>query len=109
MVVLVLVTQRHEDRLSQHREQLILDLVVLSEQKAAKVIQLLEEFRRDNPLIHNRVDQEANDMAQPANTLSVSDAIREVHVQADQTMGRCVNSDLSGPSMGRHRGFNNNE
>jgi hypothetical protein len=54
-----------------------LELAILSEQKTAKVIQLLEETRRDNPLIHNRVDQEAEAMAQPADPQSVLAAIKE--------------------------------
>jgi uncharacterized membrane protein len=77
MVVLILATQRREDLLAQHRELLILELAILSEQKTAKVIQLLEETRRDNPLIHNRVDQEAEAMAQPADPQSVLAAIKE--------------------------------
>jgi hypothetical protein len=32
-----------------HREQLILELVISREQKTAKVISLLEQFRRDDP------------------------------------------------------------
>jgi uncharacterized membrane protein len=77
MVVLILATQRREDLLAQHRELLLLELAILSEQKTAKVIQLLEETRRDNPLIHNRVDQEAEAMAQPADPKSVLAAIKE--------------------------------
>jgi len=77
MVVLILATQRREDLLAQHRELLLLELAILSEQKTAKVIQLLEETRRDNPLIHNRVDQEAEAMAQPADPQSVLAAIKE--------------------------------
>jgi uncharacterized membrane protein len=59
-----------------------LELTILSEQKTAKVIQLLEEFRRDNPLIHDRVDQEADVMAQPADPQSVLDAIKETRAEA---------------------------
>jgi uncharacterized membrane protein len=90
MVVLILGTQRREDALAQQREQLILELAIVSEQKTTKVIQLLEEARRDNPLIHNRVDQEAEAMAQPANPQSVLDEIKKtraaekVEVSADQ-------------------------
>ena len=43
MVVLILATQRREYQLAQLREQLTLELAILSEQKTAKVIQLLEE------------------------------------------------------------------
>ncbi len=49
MTILILATQRREDQLASHREQLTLELGILSEQKAAKIIQLLEELRRDLP------------------------------------------------------------
>ncbi|MGP8192877.1 MAG: DUF1003 domain-containing protein [Methylovirgula sp.] len=80
MVVLILGAQRREDKLAQHREMLILELAILSEQKIAKVIQLLEESRRDNPQIRNRLDPEAETMAQPADPQSVLDAIKKTHV-----------------------------
>jgi uncharacterized membrane protein len=77
MVFLILGAQKHEDALNKHRELLTLELAVLSEQKTAKVIQLLEEFRRDSPQIHDRVDHEAEKLAQPANPQSVLDAIKD--------------------------------
>ena len=57
---------------------------ILSEQKTAKVIELLEESRRDNPLIHNRVDQEADVMAKPADPKTVLEAIKETDVEAQE-------------------------
>jgi uncharacterized membrane protein len=87
MVVLILATQRREDQLAQHREQLILELALLSEQKTAKVIELLEEFRRDSPLIHNRVDRQADSMAQPADPQQMLDAIKEIRAEAAQISG----------------------
>jgi uncharacterized membrane protein len=87
MVVLILATQRREDQLAQHREQLILELALLGEQKTAKVIELLEEFRRDSPLIHNRVDRQADSMAQPADPQQVLDAIKEIRAEAAQVSG----------------------
>jgi uncharacterized membrane protein len=89
MVILILATQQREYQLAQRREQLTLELAILSEQKTAKVIQLLEESRRDNPLIHNRIDQEAEAMAQPADLQSVLDAIKEIHDEVEQASG-CV-------------------
>ena len=56
---------------------LILELAILSEQKIAKVIQLLEESRRDNPVLRNRLDPEAETMGRAANTQSVLNAITE--------------------------------
>jgi uncharacterized membrane protein len=87
VVGLILATQRRENQLAQLREQLNLELAILSEQKTAKVIQLLEESRRDNPLLRNRVDQEAEAMAQPADPQSVLEAIKETHAEAEQISG----------------------
>lgn len=79
MVVLILGAQRHDEQLARQRELLTLELAILGEQKTAKVIQLLEEVRRDNPLIHDRVDPEAEVMAQPADPRTVLEAIKETH------------------------------
>ena len=82
LVVLILTTQRRDDRLNQRREQLNLELAILSEQKTAKVVALLEELRRDSPLVHNRVDALADVMARPADPQSVIDAIKETRSEA---------------------------
>ncbi len=79
MTALILTTQRREDQLASHREQLTLELAILSEQKAAKIIQLLEELRRDNPLIANRIDHEAEALSMPADPQAVLDAIKDTH------------------------------
>jgi uncharacterized membrane protein len=82
MVVLILAAQRHEDQLAQRREMLILEIVLLSEQKTAKVIQLLEEFRRDNPLVRDRHDPEAATMAQPTDPSSVVEVLKQTNVSS---------------------------
>lgn len=79
ITILILITQRREDELTQHREQLTLELAILGEQKSAKIIQLLEELRRDNPLIANRVDREAEALSVPADPQAVLDAIKDSH------------------------------
>lgn len=79
ITILILITQRREDELTQHREQLTLELAILSEQKNAKIIQLLEELRRDNPLIANRIDEEAEALSVPADPQAVLDAIKDSH------------------------------
>lgn len=79
LTVLILITQRREDEIAQHREQLTLELAIISEQKSAKIIQLLEELRRDNPMIKDRVDHEANALAVPADPQAVLDAIKDTH------------------------------
>ena len=79
MTALILATQRREDLLAGHREQLTLELAILSEQKSAKIIQLLEEMRRDDPSLANRVDHEAAAMSLPADPQAVLDAIKDSH------------------------------
>ena len=76
LVILVLVAQRHEDELNGHRDTLTLELAILTEHKIAKVIQLLEELRRDSPHVHDRRDPQAEQMAEPADAGSVLDAVR---------------------------------
>jgi uncharacterized membrane protein len=71
VVMLVLVAQTHEDALNAHRDTLTLELSILSEHKIAKVIQLLEELRRDSPHVQDRVDPQAEQMAEPADAGSV--------------------------------------
>jgi uncharacterized membrane protein len=76
LVVLLLVAQKHEDELNAHRDTLTLELSILSEHKIAKVIQLLEELRRDSPHVQDRDDPQADEMAEPADAGSVLAAVR---------------------------------
>ena len=77
--ILILSTQRREDELASHREHLTLQLAMLSDQKAAKIIELLEELRRDHPSIPNRIDDHAHAMTTPADPQAVLDAIQTSH------------------------------
>jgi uncharacterized membrane protein len=65
VALLILTTQQHQDLLAERRAQLTLQIAVLSERKVAKAIALLEEQRRDNPMLTSRVDKEAEAMAHP--------------------------------------------
>ena len=76
IVMLILVAQKHEDELNAQRDTLTLELAILSEQKIAKVILLLEELRRDSPHIHDRVDSQADQMAQHSDARSLLAATR---------------------------------
>jgi uncharacterized membrane protein len=79
MTVLILSTQRRDDELASHREQLTLELAILGDQKAAKIIELLEELRRDHPEIHDRIDHDARAMSTPADPQAVFEAIEDSH------------------------------
>jgi uncharacterized membrane protein len=75
--VLILTTQRRENELASHHEELTLELAILSEQKAAKIISLLEELRQDHPEIRDRVDDVAVAMSEPADPHSVLETIKK--------------------------------
>jgi len=79
MTCLILTTQRRDDKLSTRRQQLTLELVILSDQKSSKAIELLEALRRDDPAIADRPDSEARDMSMAADPAQVLDAIRDTH------------------------------
>ena len=81
--LLILVTQRREEELARHRAQLTLHLVALSEQKVAKIIELLQEQRRENPLLPTRHDDLAAEMAQAADPDHVLDRIIETYERSD--------------------------
>jgi uncharacterized membrane protein len=83
VTVLILTAQRRDDALAQHREQMTLELAILSDRKLAKIIELLEESRRDNPLLDNRVDAAADDMARPADPETLADVVKTSHAEAE--------------------------
>lgn len=71
----ILSIQRRDDELAALREQLALELAILSEQKSAKIIELVEELRRDLPHVPNRQDDQAAEMAKSADPTEVIKAI----------------------------------
>lgn len=77
MTVFILTTQRREDKLAGLRDQLTLEISILSEQKSAKIIGLLEELRRDDPNISNRPDDHAEALATPADPNAVIGALKK--------------------------------
>lgn len=92
VALLILTTQRHDEELAESRAQLALHIAMLSERKIAKIIELMEEQRRDNPLLPSRIDLEAADMAQPSDhdtTLGLIDEVvdqRRRVVEGDGTV-----------------------
>jgi uncharacterized membrane protein len=77
VAMLILVTQRRQDKLSERRAQLTLELALLADRKNAKIIALLEELRRDHPDVPDRKDMESDEMAKAADPQSVLAAIDE--------------------------------
>ena len=88
MTVLILTSQRHENHLAERRAQLTLQLAMVSEQKIAKLIELVEGQRFDNPQMANRIDREAEAMAQPSDPAAILQAVKDTH-------GKMVDDDRS--------------
>ena len=73
----VLITQNRQEKLAEQRSQLTLQLNLLSEQKIAKLIALIEELREDLPMVKNRYDAEAKVMMQAADPHLVMEALEK--------------------------------
>jgi uncharacterized membrane protein len=91
ITTLVLISQRRKDELSALREQLTLELAIMTEQKGAKLIALMEELRRDHPQLVDRVDAEADQMSRPADPEVVLDALKDT----DMEPGAAAESDAA--------------
>ncbi len=103
VTLLILTTQRREDQLAGYREQLTLELAILGEQKSAKIIALLEEMRRDSPMLANRVDEEAVAMSVAADPQAVLDAIKETEVSTvDETGPEVLHGAEAAGDSSRH-------
>jgi uncharacterized membrane protein len=73
----VLIRQNRLTQLEEQRAHLDLKVTLLTEQKAAKMIDLLEELRRDLPNVKNRHDPEAAALQQSMNPDLVLAALDE--------------------------------
>ena len=64
-----------------------LEATLLTEQKTRKIIELLEELRRDSPGVRDREDVEALQMAakaDPHEVLAVIEEVTQVHLAASK-------------------------
>lgn len=75
MTALILATQRRADEFAEARERLMLELALLSEQKTAKLIEMIDALRRDLPDVGDPHDPEARAMAHPADPEVLFDAV----------------------------------
>lgn len=78
----VLVYQNRHIKISEQRSLFVLQMSLLTEQKLAKLIGLLEELRTDLPNVHNRLDLEAELMKQVTEPQVVLDMLQEALEQA---------------------------
>jgi uncharacterized membrane protein len=73
----VLVQQTRQDKLAEQRSHLNLQINLLTEQKIAKLIELIEELRQDLPTVRDRYDSEAQIMQQATDPQVVLDILQE--------------------------------
>lgn len=75
MTIVVLISQNRQGLRAERRAQLDLQVNLLTEQRTAKLIALVEELRNDLPNVANRTDPEAEMLKQTANPHDVLDAL----------------------------------
>lgn len=94
----VLVRQSRQERLAEQRSHLMLQISLLTEQKTAKIIGLLEELRTDLPNLDNRHDWEAEILQQSTDPQIVLNIIQEnLNPNADDAF-----SESPGPKSEAH-------
>jgi uncharacterized membrane protein len=71
----VLVSQSRQGQLAEQRADLQLQVTLLTEQRTAKLIELLEELRRDLPNVQDRRDEQAEAMQQPGSATAILEAL----------------------------------
>lgn len=81
MTIAILIKQDRQEKLAEQRAQLSLQLNLLSEQKIAKLISLVEELRCDLPNVENRYDAEVEVMKQAADPQVVMDVLEKTLAQ----------------------------
>ena len=75
MTILILTTENRMSEIDEQRSRLHLQISILAERKAAKIIQLLEELRYDLPQVRNREDREAQEMTLPTDPHEVAEEL----------------------------------
>jgi uncharacterized membrane protein len=92
----VLTKQNRLARLAEQRAHLDLKVTLLTEQKTAKLIDLLEELRRDLPNVKNRHDPEAAALQQSMDADAVLAALDERGEAEERTKAATEEKDASG-------------
>ena len=77
MATLILTTENRMSEIDEQRSRLHLQISMLAERKAAKIIQLIEELRYDLPSVVNREDQEAAEMTLPTNPHELAEELEK--------------------------------
>jgi uncharacterized membrane protein len=74
---IVLIAQNRQAKLEKQHTHLELQVSLLTEQKVTKLINLIEELRRDMPMVRDRRDPHAEALQESADTAKVLAALEE--------------------------------
>lgn len=77
VTVAVLIRQNRMAQLAQHRAHLDLQINLLTEQKVTKILQVIDDIRRDLPMLNTPVDAEVSELTKPADAGAILEAIKE--------------------------------
>jgi len=78
----VLITQNRQSKLAEQRRHLDLQINLLTERKVSKLIELMEDLRRDLPSVKNRLDPEAEAMKEPVDPHTALTSLNETLQEA---------------------------
>jgi uncharacterized membrane protein len=77
LTVAVLSRQNRMGRLAEHHAHLDLQINLLTEQKVTKILQLVDELRRDMPVLRGRPDAEVVELTKPADAEAILQAVKQ--------------------------------
>jgi uncharacterized membrane protein len=76
LTVAVLIRQNRMARIAEHRAHLDLQINLLSEQKATKILQIVDELQRELTKLRGRPDSEVAELTKPADPHALMHAIK---------------------------------
>lgn len=77
LTVAVLIRQNRMAHMAEHRAHVDLQVNLLTEQKATKILQLVDELQRELSAIRRRPDEEVAELTKPADAHALLHAIKE--------------------------------
>jgi uncharacterized membrane protein len=77
LTVAVLIRQNRMAQVAEHRAHLDLQINLLTEQKATKILQIVDELQRELTALRGRPDAEVAEMTKPADAHALMHAIKQ--------------------------------
>src|ERR1700681_2543326 len=77
LTVAVLIRQNRMAQMAEHRSHLDLQINLLSEQKVTKILQIVDEWRRELTALRGHPDSQVDEMTKPADAHALMHAIKQ--------------------------------